>query len=65
MRYNPHMINAIIEEARKHPYEIPWIEFKHNKYTPQDIGEYISALANALLCRGRFTPPRHESREIQ
>ena len=20
---------------------------------------------NALLCRGRFTPPRHESREIQ
>lgn len=46
MPYNPHMINAIIEEARKHPYEIPWIEFKHNKYTPQDIGEYISALAN-------------------
>ena len=22
-------------------------------------------LVNALLCRGRFTPPRHESREIQ
>lgn len=55
MPYNPHMINAIIEEARKHPYEIPWIEFKHNKYTPQDIGEYISALQILQLCLIRNT----------
>ena len=46
MPYNPHMISAIIEEARKHPYELPWIEFKHNNHNPQEIGEYISALAN-------------------
>lgn len=46
MPINPQMINAIIEEARKHPYELPWIEFKHNNYTPHEIGEYISALSN-------------------
>lgn len=46
MPYNPHMINSIIEEARKHAYELPWIEFKHNNHNPQEIGEYISALAN-------------------
>ncbi len=46
MPINPQMINAIIEEARKQPYELPWIEFKHNNYTPHEIGEYISALSN-------------------
>lgn len=46
MPYNPNMIDAIIEEARKHPVELPWIEFKHNNYNPQEIGEYISALSN-------------------
>lgn len=46
MPYNPNMIDAIIEEACKHACELPWIEFKHNNYTPQEIGEYISALAN-------------------
>ena len=46
MPYNPSMINAIVEEARKNPHELPWIEFKHNNHNPQEIGEYISALAN-------------------
>ena len=27
--------------------------------------KWTMPLRNALLCRGRFTPPRHESREIQ
>ena len=39
-------INSIIEELRKHLYEQPWVEFKHNNYNPQEIGEYISALSN-------------------
>lgn len=39
-------VNDIIENARKNPYETPWIEFKTNNYNPQIIGEYISALAN-------------------
>lgn len=46
MPFNVNMINEIIEEARKHSYELPWIEFKHNNYDPQAIGEYVSALAN-------------------
>ena len=46
MPYNINMINEIIEAARKHTYELPWIEFKHNNYDPQEIGEYVSALAN-------------------
>lgn len=40
------MIDSIINEARHHTHELPWIEFKHNNYNPQEIGEYISALAN-------------------
>ena len=29
------------------PHETEWIEFKHNNSNPQDVGEYISALANS------------------
>lgn len=29
------------------PRETEWLEFKHNKADPADIGEYVSALANA------------------
>lgn len=46
MPYNTNMIDAIINEARKHLYEMPWIEFKKDNYTPQEIGEYVSALSN-------------------
>ena len=46
MPFNIDMIDSIIEEARRLPHELPWIEFKHNKYIPQEIGEYISALSN-------------------
>lgn len=46
MPYNANMINDIINEARKLSHELPWIEFKHNNCDPQEIGEYVSALAN-------------------
>ena len=46
MPYNINMIDSIINEARKHEYELPWYEFKHNNCNPQEIGEYISALSN-------------------
>lgn len=46
MPFQKNMINSIIEEARKYLFEQPWIEFKHNNYDPQEIGEYISALSN-------------------
>ena len=37
----------LIRELIKYPNETPWLEFKHNNYTPKMIGEDISALANS------------------
>jgi len=46
MPFKSNIINSIVDEARSHTYELPWIEFKENNYNPQEIGEYISALSN-------------------
>lgn len=35
------------------PRETEWAEFKHNNDSPDEIGEYISALANAAVLHGR------------
>lgn len=40
-------LHAFVMEMIKIPDEIPWIEFKHNNYKPEMIGQDISALANA------------------
>lgn len=37
------MLNELIRQT----IETEWIEFKHNNYKPEDIGEYISALSNS------------------
>lgn len=37
----------LINELIKYPKETPWLEYKHNNYDPDMIGEDISALANA------------------
>lgn len=36
----------LVEHIRSLPRETEWVEFKHNNSDPQEIGEYISALAN-------------------
>jgi predicted HTH transcriptional regulator len=36
-----------IRDLAKLPRESEWVEFKENKFDPDDIGEYISALANS------------------
>lgn len=46
MPYNINLISSIIDNARSYEYELPWYEFKHNNSDPQEIGEYVSALAN-------------------
>jgi ATP-dependent DNA helicase RecG len=38
---------ALIDRLRALPTETEWFEFKRNRYHPQDLGEYLSALANA------------------
>ncbi|MBR1439590.1 MAG: putative DNA binding domain-containing protein [Lachnospiraceae bacterium] len=44
-------LGLLINELRKLKNEAAWVEFKHDNYDPQMIGEDISALANsATLC---------------
>lgn len=38
---------SLVDELRRLPRETEWVEFKHNNADPQEIGEYLSALANA------------------
>ena len=40
-------LELLVRELIKLKNEAPWVEFKHNNYQPQMIGEDISALANA------------------
>lgn len=44
---------GLVHELRKLPQETEWVEFKHNKAEPQDIGEYLSALANSAALLGK------------
>ncbi len=39
-------LDRLVNEFRKLPDETPWLEFKHNNYNPEMIGQDISALAN-------------------
>lgn len=44
---------SLLHELRKLPKETEWIEFKHNNDNPEEIGEYLSALANAAALMGK------------
>ena len=44
---------SIIHELRKLPRETEWVEFKRNETDPEEIGEYISALANSAALLGK------------
>ncbi len=44
---------GLISELRKQPAETPWLEFKQNRAAPEDVGEYISALANMAALAGK------------
>ncbi|MBF0232594.1 MAG: putative DNA binding domain-containing protein [Desulfamplus sp.] len=44
---------GIVRELCKLPVETEWVEFKHNRSEPEEIGEYISALANAAALLGK------------
>ena len=46
---------ALVDRLRRLPRETEWLEFKHNNADPQEIGDYLSALANeaALLNQTR------------
>jgi ATP-dependent DNA helicase RecG len=44
---------GILTDLRKLPRETEWVEFKHNNDDPEEIGEYVSALANAAALTGK------------
>lgn len=44
---------SLLHELRKLPRETEWMEFKHNNDNPEEIGEYLSALANSAALLGK------------
>ena len=44
---NQQELSTLLTELRSHPHETEWIEFKQNDSEPEQIGEYLSALANS------------------
>jgi ATP-dependent DNA helicase RecG len=46
-------LEGLVQELCKLPKEIEWVEFKLNNDKPDEIGEYISALANTAALQGK------------
>lgn len=46
-------LQSLLSELLKLPAETEWVEFKHNNDNPDEIGEYLSALANAAALTGK------------
>lgn len=46
-------LRSLVHELAALPTETGWLEHKHNNADPQEIGEYISALANSAALDGK------------
>ncbi len=42
----PEHLVSLLNELRKLPQETEWVEFKQNNSAPEEIGQYLSALAD-------------------
>lgn len=51
----PEQLQIELKELRSLPAETEWVEFKKDNKDPQEIGEYISALANSAALIGKVT----------
>ena len=49
----PEYLQGLAQELCKLPYETEWVEFKENNANPEEIGEYVSALANSAVLAGK------------
>lgn len=49
----PEYLLSLLHELRQLPKETGWVEFKCNKDDPEEVGEYISALANSAALEGK------------
>jgi predicted HTH transcriptional regulator len=50
---SPEYLASLLQELRQLPKETEWVEFKCNNANPEEIGEYISALANSAALEGK------------
>ena len=46
-------LEILVRELLKYPAELPWLEFKHDNYKPDTIGQDICALANGAALEER------------
>ena len=46
-------LQHLVRELASLPRETEWIEFKENNANPEDIGEYIAAIANSAALEGK------------
>lgn len=46
-------LEKLLDELRALPKENEWVEFKVNRYKPDEIGEYISALSNSACLHAK------------
>lgn len=46
-------LSALLGTLTSFPHEVEWVEFKGNNADPQEIGEYLSALANTAPLHGK------------
>jgi len=53
MQMNIAELTALLDRLRAEPHEAEWLEFKANRYDPQVLGEYLSALANSACLLGK------------
>ncbi|MEA4926743.1 MAG: ATP-binding protein [Syntrophomonadaceae bacterium] len=50
---NSFELEKLMYELIALPHETEWVEFKLDRYDPQQIGEYISALSNSACLHGK------------
>ena len=44
---------SLVHELHKLPQQTEWVEFKRNNDNPEEIGQYLSALANSAALLGK------------
>lgn len=54
MRRSVDYLSSLLNELRMLPNETDWVEFKVNNESPDEIGDYISALSNSAAYIGKM-----------
>lgn len=52
-KYTEEQLRSLLTELLSYPDELPWLEIKHGNDNPDEIGKYISALANSACTENR------------